>query len=400
MEGNDNTENFIPLISFLDSSDYKPEFGSLYGLTPELLASSAFVGQSDDDELVAFLGVARETARKKRLYWSQSRLCFLLGKLCAGRLKLSQARVYLEEALSVPKDGFKDMRLLASIYANLAVIYLTQKNTEKYFAVAERISALLMGIPDCVVSVKKDSEVLKYILKKAVLSHNKMAEARACFLLANLHCRQGEGASATPFIERILVLSAEPPITQNISSSHGYLSLGRLYSKLSLPHLSVSSARRASLHPSARLSDCLSGVALVLDNSTRLYGIRKQDVSIPAQVAPYLHRAISFTEKSEDREDGGLGDQHHTLSQSLTLCLSQLYQKHGMLGHALSAMHALIDRGPPSQGFSVSIPERNSTLIWLGWLHICNGQPNMALDIMDSVLASMPEHCTTPQEGL
>uniref|UniRef100_A0A8K9XWB9 SH3 domain-containing protein n=1 Tax=Oncorhynchus mykiss TaxID=8022 RepID=A0A8K9XWB9_ONCMY len=381
-----NQEKFLPLLSFLGGSNYKPEFGDLYGQTPEQLLAT-FTGHSDDvDKLVAYLGVARETARKKRLHWSQSRLCFLLGKLCAGRSKFSQARVYFEEALSVPRDIFTDMLMLASIYANLAVIYLMQKNTEKYLALSERIAALLMGIPYCVSTVEKDSEVLKFILKKAVLSHNKMAEARACFLLAKLYWRRGEAADTIPFLERLLVLLTEPPGVRSVVPSHGYLSLAGLYSQLSLPHLCVSSARRATMHPSARLADCLNGMGLVLENTDRLYGIRKQDVAIPAQVAPYLSRSLSFTGQLDGV--GGTGD--HTLSQALTLCLSQLFQEHGMLGHAVRSMHTLIDHHcvPSSSSGTSSIPERNIALVWLAWLHICNSQPEVSLDVLDSVTIS------------
>lgn len=134
-----NQEKFLPLLSFLGGSNYKPEFGDLYGQTPEQLLAT-FTGHSDDvDKLVAYLGVARETARKKRLHWSQSRLCFLLGKLCAGRSKFSQARVYFEEALSVPRDIFTDMLMLASIYANLAVIDLS--HAEKYREILGSVGA-------------------------------------------------------------------------------------------------------------------------------------------------------------------------------------------------------------------------------------------------------------------
>ncbi|XP_062305354.1 SH3 domain and tetratricopeptide repeat-containing protein 1 [Osmerus eperlanus] len=394
-EASNSSQSILFLLAFLDGSGFKPEFGALYSLAPELLAAT-FEGQSDDDELVAYLGVARETARKKRLYWSQSRLCFFLGKLCVGRLKFSQARVYLEEALSVPRDGFTDMLLLASVYVGLAAIYLTQKNTEKYFALSERIAALLMGFPCCVSSLEKDPEVLRFVLKKAVLAHNKMAEARACFLLAKLHWGRGEGASAAPFVERLLVLQGEPPGTPSVKPSHGYLSLGRIYSDLSLPHLSVSSAWRACLHPSARLADCLSGVGLVLENSSRLHGIRKQEVTVPAQVAPYLLRALSIPE-----EEGGGGGRDQALIQALTLCLSQLFQMHGMLGKAVSSMHALIDRTPSSSSRSaVSSTELNSALIWLSWLHISQGEAGAASDILEAVLASLPELCTSPQEGL
>lgn len=394
VEGNNNTENFIPLFSFLEGQDYTAEFGVLYGLSSELLASFTFTGHSDEDEIIAFLAVARETARKKRLFWSQTRLCFLLGKLCAGRSKFSQARVYFEEALSVPREGFTDLRLLASIYSNLAAIYLLQKNTESFFALTERLVALLLGIPDCLES-SEDNSALKYILKKAVLSHNKMAEARACHLLAKHYWTRAEGDRAVPYLERLLVLCAEAPRTWSISHSHGYLTLGRLYGELRLLHLSVSSARRASLHPSATLTDCLSSMVLVLDKVNRLNGITEQETSIPPQLAPYLHQSLSVT-----RVQGRGSGEYHVLSHQLTVSLCQLFCKHRMVGHAIGHMHMLINNSPPSQRLPISVQDRNSALIWLAWLHIENNQPDVALDILDSLLASMPEHCTTPQEGL
>ncbi|XP_069015148.1 SH3 domain and tetratricopeptide repeat-containing protein 1 [Embiotoca jacksoni] len=393
VQGNTNSENLIPLFSFLEGQDYKVEFGILYGLSPEKLASSTFAGHTDEDELIAFLGDAREKARKKRLFWPQTRLCFLLGKLCAGRSKFSQARVYFEESLSLPQEVFKDLRLLSSIYSNLASIYILQKNTESFFALTERLAALLLGIPDCLKSLDNCS-VLEYILKKAVLSHNKMAEARACHLLAKHHWTRAEGIQVVPYLERLLVLCDEAQTTWNISTSHGYLALGRLYSKLQLPHLSVSSARRASLQPRAKLSDCLGSMVLVLDNLNRHCGITEQEISILPQVAPYLQQALSFTQV----QVGG-SDHYHVLRHQLTVCLCQLYYKHKMVGHAISHMHMLINNSN-SQTVPVSVPERNGALIWLAWLHIDNSQPDNALDILDSVLGSMPEHCTTPQEGV
>ncbi|XP_068444146.1 SH3 domain and tetratricopeptide repeat-containing protein 1 [Clinocottus analis] len=394
VEGDNNTEIFVSLFSFLGGRDYKIEFKTLYGLSPELLASSTFTGHSDEDELIAFLGVARETARKKRLLWSQTRLCFLLGKLCAGRSKFSQARVYFEEALSVPREGFADLRLLASIYSNLVPIYLLQKNTESFFALTERLAALLLGIPDCLECLE-DNSALKYILKKAVLSHNRMVEVRACHLLAKHHWTHGEGVQVVPYLERVLVLCTEAQRTWGIAPSHEYLALGRLYSELRLPHLSVSSANRASQQPSAPLTDCLSSMLLLLDNVNRLNGTTEQEATIPPQGVPYLHRALS----SIKLQEGG-SDQHHVLSHQLTVCLCQLFCKHRMVGHAIGHMRTLIDRNSPSQRHPISVPERNGTLIWLAWLHIDYKQPDVALDILEAVLASMPEHCTSPQEGV
>lgn len=394
VEGNSSSEDFPPLFSFLEGPDFRGEFGVLYGLSSDLLASSVFTGHSDESELTSFLSTARETARKKRLLWPQTRLCFLLGKLCAGRSKFSQARVYLEEALSVPREGFTDLRLLASIYSNLSGIYLVQNNPESFFSVAERLAALLFGVPDCLQSVQDDS-ALKYILKKTLLSHNTRAEMRACYLLAKHHYTVCEGAEVVPYLERLLVLGAEAQRSWSLSPSHGFLTLGRLYSELGLPHLSVSSARRASLQPSAALGDCLSSMQLAIDNISRLSEVTEeaQEASIPAQLAPFIHHALTLTLGSKDLQPGP--DQHRVLTHQLTVCLCQLLCKHGLVQHAICHMHALIShRQLPS-----STPERNSALIWLAWLHINNHQPAVALEILDLLLDSMPEHCTTRQEG-
>lgn len=390
-EGN-STENFTTLFSFLEGASYRSEFGVLYRLSSQLLASSVFTGHADEDELISFLSVARETARKKRLFWSQTRLCFLLGKLCAGRLKFSQARVYLEETLSVPRESFIDLRLLASIFSNLAGIYLLQKNTESLFATTERLAGLLLGISNCLESLE-DNIALKYILKKAILSHNKMAEARACHLLARFHWTRAEGDQVVPYLERLLVLCAEAELAPTVSTNHGYLTLGRLYGELQLPQLSVSSARKASQQSSATLRDCLSCMTLVLENVTRLTSER--DDGIPAQLAPYLHRALSFTRVWRDHRD-----QHQVLNYHLTMCLCHLFCKYGMVERAICQMHHLINSSDLSRRLSVSAAERNSALIWLAWLHLDRRQPDAALDILDGVLATMPEHCTTPQEGL
>uniref|UniRef100_A0A3Q3G6E1 SH3 domain and tetratricopeptide repeats 1 n=1 Tax=Labrus bergylta TaxID=56723 RepID=A0A3Q3G6E1_9LABR len=322
------------LFSCLESQDYRAEFGVLYGLSSEAIVSSAFSGHSGEAELMAFLGAARETARKKRLFWSQTRLCFLLGKLCAGRSKFSQARVYFEEALGVPREGFTDLRLLASIYSNLAAIYLLQNNSQSFFAVTERLVALLLGVSDCLESLEDDS-ALKYMLKKAVLSHNTKAEARACHLLARLRLRE-----------------------------HG---------------------------PSATLTDCLSSMLLALDNINRLCNSTEQETSIPTQVAPYLHQALTSTRVLQPGSE-----QHYVLIHQLTVCLCQLFCKHRMVGHAIHHMHTLIN----NRQLLSSAPERNITLIRLAWLHINNNQPQVALEILDLLLDSMPEHCTTPQEGV
>ncbi|XP_039525230.1 SH3 domain and tetratricopeptide repeat-containing protein 1 isoform X2 [Pimephales promelas] len=368
------------LLSFLSSRDYQPEFMLLYTAYPEFLISH-FEGHSDEEDIVAYLGVARELARKKYVSWAQSRICFLLGQLCAGRSKFSQARVYYEEALNVPRDCFTDMFLLSAIYSNLALIYLTQKNHDKLFTTSERLSALLMAVPDCLFGCE-DPEVLKYVLKKAILAKNQPAEARACFILAKLHLKLKDSMSAIPFIERLLILADEVPEACDETMSHVFLVLARLYSEQGLPRLAESSARRASLQVGATASHCLCGVSLLMENASELYG-----VDIPTQVAPYLARAIALVSPGQEP---ALGHVH-------ALCLSWLFHRHGMPERAVRYMLTVLDHSSMS---SVGQSDTTAALIWMAWLYICNQQPGTALEVLDAVLSSLPEHCTTQLEGV
>ncbi|XP_061620482.1 SH3 domain and tetratricopeptide repeat-containing protein 1 isoform X2 [Phyllopteryx taeniolatus] len=383
-EERQHTENITLLLSFLEGRDSKDEFRVFYIQSPELLSSSIFCGHSHEDELISFLSVARETARKKRLLWSQTRLCFLLGKFSAAKSKFSQARVYFEEALGVPRETFTDVSLLASIYSNLAAIYLLQKNTESFFGVSERLVALLMGTSYCLECVK-ESSVLEYALKKAVLSQNAMAEARACYLLAMHHWAHKEGPKVVPYLERLLVLCAGAQGRSSVSPSGGHLTLGRLYREMGLHQLSICSAARASRHTSTTLTDGLSGLLLVTGNTT--------DVdSFPAHMAPYLHRCLSLT----DSQRAPAHRQHSVLKHQLAVCLSQLFYQQGMLDKAIRLMRVLIGGTPPSPDSA----EQKNALIWLAWLHIHDRQPSVGLRVLDSVLGALPEHCTMPLEGL
>ncbi|XP_062372121.1 SH3 domain and tetratricopeptide repeat-containing protein 1 isoform X1 [Sardina pilchardus] len=384
-----STDGHHSLLLFLGGRDFREELRSLYTSYPEFLMS-CFRGHADEEELVAYLSVARETARKKRQSWAQSRICFLLGQMCASRSKFSQARVYYEEALSVPVDSFSDMPMLCALYANLTLVYLTQKNTEKYFALSERMAALLMGVPNAITGTE-DPEVLKFLLKKAILSGNKPAEARSCYLMAKLHLKLGEAASAVAFLERFQILAGQlSGVCQGIRS-HGYLLLGRLYSDLSLPHLAVSAAHRASVQASTTLADCLCGISLLLENAPRLYG-----VAVPAQVAPYLSRAVYLAREGSELP----------LAHVHALCLSRLFHQHGLTDRAAGYMRAFLrGLGATTAATAAAVPgvsqgDVADALIWLAWLHVCGGRPRVALGVLDAVLASLPEHCTTRQEGV
>ncbi|XP_055067335.2 SH3 domain and tetratricopeptide repeat-containing protein 1 isoform X2 [Misgurnus anguillicaudatus] len=365
------------LLSFLNSCDFQPEFQLLYSAYPEFLISH-FHSHCDEGDIVAYLSEARELAQKRRLSWAQSRICFLLGQLCAGRSKFSQARVYYEEALSAPRDYFTDMFLLCAIYSNLALIYLTQKNHKKFFTLSERLSAVLMAVPNCLLSCE-EPEILKYVLKKAILAKNKSAEARACFLLAKLHLKLQDGTSAIPFIERLQILAEDVSVACDATWSHASLVLARLYSDQCLPHLAESCARHASLKVGATVSHCLCGISLLLENASELSG-----VTIPTQVAPYLTQAAALVSSSDDP----------ALCHAHALCLSWLFHKHGMPDRAVRYMRTFLDHQTIKQ------TDATDALMWLAWLYICNQQPDRALEVLDGVLSSLPEHCTTQLEGV
>ncbi|TSL40973.1 SH3 domain and tetratricopeptide repeat-containing protein 1 [Bagarius yarrelli] len=379
-QDNINSDKYHSFLTFLSTRDYQPEYQLLYRAYPEFLLLH-FQGHSDEEELVTYLSVARETARKKRMSWAQSRICFLLGQLCAGRSKFSQARVYYEEALNVPRDYFTDMYFLSAIYSNLAFIYLTQKNAEKYVSLSERFAALWMAFCDCI-SGTEDPEVLKFALKKAVLSQNKPAEARICFLLAKFYLKLGEGISAVPFIERLQILAEEMPGTCDKIRSQGFLLLARLYSDYGLLRLAESSAQQACLQVCSSVTDCFCSISLLLENAPELYG-----AAIPAQVASCLIQASALES----------GDMEPSLLHAYALCLSWFFHNHGMSNRAVQYMCCFLNH---SSATTLSQSDASAALIWLAWLYICDLQHHNVLAVLDSLLSSLPEHCTTQLEGV
>ncbi|XP_048455754.1 SH3 domain and tetratricopeptide repeat-containing protein 1 isoform X4 [Rhincodon typus] len=100
----DNPEMFHHFLVMLDNEEYSKYFKHLYDSSFSFL-TSIFRGFSEE-EVVHYLEVAREAARKRQMQWAQTRICFLLGRMCAKKLKYSQARVYFEEALCVMKENF------------------------------------------------------------------------------------------------------------------------------------------------------------------------------------------------------------------------------------------------------------------------------------------------------
>ncbi|XP_077822721.1 SH3 domain and tetratricopeptide repeat-containing protein 1-like [Macaca mulatta] len=176
LEAEDNWEDpeaMSSLLLFLNSSGFKASFCGLYSLALPWL-SSMFSSFSDEEELTGCLAQARGAAKKGGLLMALARLCFLLGRLCSRRLKLSQARVYLEETLGALEGSFGDLFLVVAVYANLASIYWKQ-NQEKCTQVVPKAMALLLGTPGHICSTEADGELLQLVLQWAVGGQSQQA---------------------------------------------------------------------------------------------------------------------------------------------------------------------------------------------------------------------------------
>lgn len=133
---------------------------------------------------------------------------------------------------------------------------------------------------------------------------------------------------------------------------------------------------------SSTVSDCLCSISLLLEKAPELYG-----VNIPTQVAPCLTRAAALVSASMEP----------SLTHAHALCLSWLFQKHGMPTKAVHYMCGLLEHVSSS---SYQQHDTSAALLWLAWLFICGLQHRAALDVLDAVLSTLSEHCTTQLEGV
>ncbi|XP_056345091.1 SH3 domain and tetratricopeptide repeat-containing protein 1 isoform X1 [Oenanthe melanoleuca] len=361
---------FEPLLLFLNRKEYESNFKSLYDFSYSF-TNSMFYGFSEEEELVSFLSLAREAAKKAGLSWALARLCFLLGRLSVKKLKFSQARVYFEEALRAVAGEFSDLYFVIALYTNLTVIYLTQKNKEKCTHIFDKAASLLMGIPNYICSADLESDILKYALKRTVLSQDKHAEARACFLLAK-HCSaRKQHQEALPFLERFQLLLNHLGL-QNSLSNNCYFKLAESYHEKCLPHIVLSCIKVTSPQSSSTLMDSLKRIDLVIKNAPKLCGLRKVRQIFPSQIAPYLIQALSsvFT----DEEEG--------LCSTIYLSLAKLYSHHKQYRKAIAYMMKALDSA------SAKPEETINYLISLAWLYILYKQYDVALAILNAVVGS------------
>uniref|UniRef100_A0A663DK22 SH3 domain and tetratricopeptide repeats 1 n=1 Tax=Aquila chrysaetos chrysaetos TaxID=223781 RepID=A0A663DK22_AQUCH len=362
---------FESLIVYLNRKEYDRNFKNLYDFSYPFI-NSMFYGFSEEEQLVSFFRLAREAAKKAGMSWALARLCFLLGRLSVKKLKFSQARVYFEEALGAVDGGFSDLYFVVALYTNLAVIYLTQKNKEKCAHVFDKATSLLMGIPNYICSADLESDILKYALKRTILSQNKHAEARACFLLAKHYSARKQHEEALPFLERFQLLLNDLGLQNNLSNNC-YFKLAESYNEKCLPHIVLSCIKVASSQSSSTLRDSLKRIDLVIKNAPKLYGMRKLRHILPSQAAPYLIQALSSVFTNEQQG----------LCSTIYLSLAKLYSHHKRYGKAIVYMMKALD-----SDVSAKPEETINYLVSLAWLYILYRQYDVALAILNAVVDS------------
>uniref|UniRef100_A0A8C0QP07 SH3 domain and tetratricopeptide repeats 1 n=1 Tax=Chelonoidis abingdonii TaxID=106734 RepID=A0A8C0QP07_CHEAB len=363
---------FESLLLFLNSKEYEVHFKNLYDFSFPFL-NTTFYGYTSEEELVDYFGLAREAAKKANLPWALTRLCFLLGRLSIRKLKFSQARVYFEEALGAIRGGFNDLYLVVALYTNLTVIYLRQKNKEKCAHIFDKVTSLLMGIPNYICSTDMESDILRYALKRTVLSQSKHAEARACFLLAKHYTKLKQYEEALPFLERLQLLNNDLDLQKSSLSTDCYFRLGESYSQKCLPHIVLSCIKVASSQGSYTLRDCLRSINLVTKNAPKLHRLRKAGQMFPSQIAPYLRQALSSAFTNEQQK----------LCSTIYLSLSELYSHHRLYGEAIVYMEKVLHFNTPAHA-----GETINHLVSLAWLYILHRQNTVALAILNTVIDS------------
>nr|XP_036862093.1 SH3 domain and tetratricopeptide repeat-containing protein 2 isoform X2 [Manis javanica] len=376
----EEAENFTPILVFLDHEGYANHLKSLYDFSFSFLTSS-FYSFSEEDELVAYLEASRKWAKRSHMTWAHARLCFLLGRLSVRKVKLSQARVYFEEAIHILNGAFEDLPLVAALYINVAAIYLRQRLRHQSSALLEKAGALLACLPDRESSAKNELDVVAYVLRRGIAAGSCPLEARACFLATQLLLRLGRHEEVLPFVERLHLLCGHPPASDAAATL-----LSFLYDKKYLPHLAVASVRQCGIQSVQGTSLPIWQLRLLLQNTTKLLGVPSPSQGeVSALACPALRQALAACEEWADRRT----------QRAVCLILSRVYLQHRSPD---GAIHFL------SQGLVLGqllgAQEAFESSLCLAWAYLLANQAKKALDLLEPLLTSLKETESITQKGV
>ncbi|XP_048459866.1 SH3 domain and tetratricopeptide repeat-containing protein 2 isoform X1 [Rhincodon typus] len=363
---------FDPLLLFLNQEEYIVQFKQFYDLSFSFVGSTLY-GVTEEKEILQYLEMAREIAKRYNKHWAYSRICFLLGRLCAKRLRFSQARVYFEEAMTLVQGTFSDLYLLTALYVNLASVYLKLKMKEKSHNLVEKSATLLLCIPCHMFSSENELEILNIILKKAMIADDYLLEARVCFLMSKLFLEIGKSEEMLPFAEHLQFLSNNFGSKSNIVPVNVHLILSSMYNKKCLPELALAALRLAQPSSSNTLFGSLQKADLVMEIVSKLNHPGYCNCEIPTQAAFYLQKASSLS----------TGVTNTIIQRDLYFALANLYQQYKSYERAIDFMtkSAEITKCIGDGGaFRISL--------FLAWLYLLNNQPVVASEILNSLLES------------
>ncbi|XP_034147573.1 SH3 domain and tetratricopeptide repeat-containing protein 2 isoform X3 [Esox lucius] len=381
----EESEVFDPTLTLLNTPHFQEDFLPLYDQHHSFLWQT-FAGQSED-ELPGHLESVREGAKRMGMAWAHRRACFLLGRLCAKKLKYSQARVYYEEALGVSVDAFSDLPFLIALYTNLTSVYLKQKMADKLPLTLEKACALLLCLPSHDFTSLDEFELLKLVLRRSVVAGDKHLEARTCYLTASLFLLLRKTEDALPFVERLqfLTISLSAEEGRPIAPLDLNWLLSRLYHRKYMPFLALASLSLDSGQDHS-LQEAFQRVELFRKNSERLNPRwREGTFLLPAQIVVYLKQALAIAEREEDLRT----------QRDLCLGLACVYQQHGALDKALPCAQQAVETGGginKEEGFEASV--------MLGWLLVLLGQPERALATLQPLLQSLQGTDSPTQRGV
>ncbi|KAL0973817.1 hypothetical protein UPYG_G00211590 [Umbra pygmaea] len=381
----EESEIFDPTLTLLNTNHFQEDLLPLYDPHHSFLWQT-FAGKTEE-ELLAHLESVREVAKKMGMAWAHRRACFLLGRLSAKKLKYSQARVYYEEAMGISVDGFSDLPLLVVLYTNLTSIYLKQKMSDKLPLTLEKACALLLCLPRHKFTTLDEFELLKLVLRRAVVAGDKHLEARTCYLIASLFLYFRKTEDALPFLERLQFL------TLNLSAQEGrpiapldlnWL-LSRLYHRKYMPFLALAALSLDSGQEYS-LEEAFHRIELFSKNSVRLNPYWREGTSlIPAQIVVYLKQALAIAERDEDLRT----------QRDLCLGLACVYQQHGALDKALPCAQQAVETGGEinqEEGFEASV--------MMGWLLVLMRLPERAQNTLQPLLHSLQGTDSPTQRGV
>ncbi|NXB78846.1 S3TC2 protein, partial [Donacobius atricapilla] len=382
----EDADVFDPILTFLNQDSFVPSFQSFYDLSFSFLHST-FYGFSDEDELVLYLETSRNWAKRTRSVWAHVRLCFLLGKLCIKKVKFSQARVYLEEAMSVLDRGFGDLPLLAALHVSLASIYLKQNMKHKFSSLLGKTLTLLVCLPGRSFSSENELELLTYVLRESIAAGNAPLEARVCFLIAKLFLQLGRTEEVLPFLEHLQCLSTS---WLSPGARAGPLdaaaTLGYLYDKKCLPNIALASARSFAPSSAKGTPTPIWRAGFILQNASKLLGQPLgSSSSIPAVACLYLERALQFCCESRAVP----------MQRALCALLSRAYLQHGahLDGAARYAARAA------ALGRLLGEEEALESSLSLAWVYLVQQRPGPAGDVLRQLRRSLRGAAGQTQRG-